>query len=195
MRVLTLFADHPPVPWANGGGETTELVSLDDSRQLTPRRPAWRLSVARLESPGPFSSLPGMARTFLPVGAEVVLSIDGDERRVTEDHPVSFDGGQEVRLVDLPSPCFALNLMVAYDSGDRDPAVATDSGELPQAVATDTVGLGPAVAMTLGNPPHGGEREHFAVTLEETPERPRFQLIHLDAGESLPAELRVAFLH
>ncbi|RBP61508.1 HutD protein [Brevibacterium sanguinis] len=184
MRVLTSFADHPPVPWANGGGETTELVSLDDSRQLTPRRPAWRLSVARLESPGPFSSLPGMARTFLPVGAEVVLSIDGDERRVTEDHPVSFDGGQEVRLVDLPTPCFALNLMVAYDSGDRDPAVATD-----------TDGLGPAVAMTLGNPPHGGEREHFAVTLEKTPELPRFQLIHLGADESLPAELRVAFLH
>ncbi len=63
MRALASFDDRDPVPWANGAGQTTELVSLPDSAQLTPGLRPWRLSIARLERVGPFSARPGMART------------------------------------------------------------------------------------------------------------------------------------
>ncbi|MDN5661683.1 MAG: HutD family protein, partial [Brevibacterium aurantiacum] len=77
MHVITSFDDLEPVPWANGAGETTELVSLIQSQALTPNLRRWRLSIARLDRPAAFSPLPGLARTFLPIGAEVALEIDG----------------------------------------------------------------------------------------------------------------------
>ncbi|WP_309131899.1 HutD family protein [Brevibacterium sp.] len=173
MRVLRNFDDLTPVPWANGAGETTELISLTESETITPGRRPWRLSVARLERTGPFSSLPGMARTFLPVGAEVTLEIDGQVQRVLQTEPARFTGDQDVALVDLPVPCFALNLMVAEDHG-------SGSGR-------------PTVEMVVDPDQGFHEWERFAVTLEATAEHPRFRLIHLGEGETLPAG-RVAYL-
>jgi environmental stress-induced protein Ves len=118
MRALASFADRDPVPWANGAGQTTELVSPADSAQLTPGLRLWRLSIARLERVGPFSALPGMARTFLPT-AEVVLEIDGIVHPVPALRPEHFHGSQNVSLVDLTEPCFAVNLMVADDCADN----------------------------------------------------------------------------
>ena len=99
MHVIISFDDHEPVPWANGAGETTELVSLTDSQTLTPSLRRWRLSIARLDRPAAFSPLPGLVRTFLPIGAEVVLEIDGQVHRVAQDEPQKFRGEQKVSLV------------------------------------------------------------------------------------------------
>ncbi len=188
MRALKTFDEIPPVPWANGAGETTELISLTESEQLTPGLRPWRLSVARLERTGPFSSLPGMARTFLPVGAEVALEIDGRVHRVTRAEPARFGGDQDVSLVDLPVPCFALNLMVAEDAGSRSGTLASAPAPAPASAPA------PAMVMVMDPPAEFHDRERFAVTLEETIEHPRFQLLHLDAGEALPAGLGVAYL-
>ena len=101
MHVITSFDDLEPVPWANGAGETTELVSLIQSQALTPNLRRWRLSIARLDRPAAFSPLPRLARTFLPIGAEVALEIDGQVHSVTPAAPTSFRGEQNVSLISL----------------------------------------------------------------------------------------------
>ena len=171
MRVITTFDELDPVPWANGVGETTELVALADSTVLTPNLARWRLSVARLDLTAAFSPLPGLSRTFLPVGAEVVLEIDGQVHPVSPTEPVHFRGDQDVSLIELATPCFALNLMV----------------ELNDESGSD----GPGLRMST----RFSGRGLFAVTLNSAPGHPRFQLLHLDEGDVLPDHLDVAILH
>lgn len=173
MRVITSFDDLEPVPWANGAGETTELVSLTDSQALTPDRLRWRLSIARLDRPAEFSPLPGLARTFLPIGAEVVLEIDGQVQSVTPAVPARFRGEQKVSLVGLEDPCFALNLMVDVD----DAAGAVSERE--------------ALEMSTGFTGRG----LFAVNLNSIPGHSRFQLLRLDEAEVLPDHFDAAILH
>lgn len=180
MRVLTSFHELSPVPWANGAGETTELVSLADSVALTPGLRRWRLSIAALETPGRFSSLPGMARSFLPT-AEVVLEIDGSVHRVEPRQILHFHGEQEVTLLELSGPCHAVNLMVA------------DAGAGADAVAG---GGAAAAAMRLSIDSDAAVGRHrFAVTLDEVPGYSRFQLFELEGDEVLPAGLGAVILH
>lgn len=171
MHVITCFDDLDPVPWANGAGETTELVSLIESQELTPDLRRWRLSIARLDREAEFSPLPGLARTFLPIGAEVVLEIDGQVHSVTPAAPVRFRGEQNVSLVGLAEPCFALNLMV--ETVER-------AGSEQNALQMSTHFTGPGL---------------FAVTLESDAEYPRFQLLEIERTDVLPDHLGVAILH
>lgn len=171
MRVITTFDELDPVPWANGAGETTELVALTDSAALTPNLARWRLSVARLDRAAAFSPLPGLARTFLPIGAEVVLEIDGHAHPVAPAEAVRFRGDQNVSLIELATPCFALNLMVdVHDASGPDRRGLEMSTRLPG-------------------------RGLFAVTLNSDPDHPQFQLLGLDEGDVLPDHLDVAILH
>ena len=190
MRALASFADRGPVPWANGAGQTTELVSLADSVRLTPGLRPWRLSIARLSRVGPFSALPGMARTFLPT-AEVTLDIDGHVHSVPALHPERFHGRQAVSLVGMAEPCFAVNLMVAdEDTGSTGCDAATESGNSGQ----ESESASGELQMSIGEPvPTDGSR--FVLTLESGAEHPRFQLFELEPGEAIPDEISVAVLH
>lgn len=170
MRVITSFDELEPVPWANGAGETTELVSLSESETLTPNRMRWRLSVARLDRTAAFSPLPGLARTFLPIGAEVVLEIDGHVHPVTPAEPERFRGEQNVSLIGLGGACFALNLMVEVND-------VSGTDRRPLEMSTRFTGRG-----------------LFAVTVDSDPDHPQFQLLGLDEGDVLPDHLDVAIL-
>nr|WP_176738031.1 HutD family protein [Micromonospora inyonensis] len=117
---LRRFCQLRPTPWATGAGVTREVVSYHESRGLTPGRPAWRLSIADLTGPGPFSRLPGVTRTFVPVDKAVELRVDGETHRIAADTPFSFAGDSETTLLRLATPCRAVNLMVKVD--DPDPA-------------------------------------------------------------------------
>ena len=174
MRAIVSFADRDPVPWANGAGQTTELVSLTESAQLTPGVRPWRLSIARLERVGPFSALPGMARTFLPT-AEVALDIDAHVHSVPTFRPEHFHGSKNVSLVDLAEPCFAVNLMVADDGMDPENTAGAMQMSVGQSVPAD--------------------RTRFVLTLEAGAEYPRFQLLESETGEAVPDEISVAVLH
>ncbi len=162
MRRIASFADITPAAWANGAGETTELVSLVESAALTPDRARWRLSIARLERPGPFSSLPGVDRTFLPT-AEVVLEISSTPHRAGPDSPLRFTGDSEVVLTELSEPCFAVNLMV-------------ETG-------------GSLQGLTMIPEPSGPAR--FVLTLDSDEQWGRFDLLELDTGDELPDRLGV----
>lgn len=101
-----------PVPWKNGGGITRDLVSDGANAR-------WRLSLADIESDGPFSDYPGIERWFVVVcGAGVELAFA--DRRVllrVGDEPLRFDGtrGPRCRLIDGPTR--DLNLLLR--SGTR----------------------------------------------------------------------------
>lgn len=77
MRILRA-SDYRSMPWKNGGGTTTEIVvspagaGLDDFD--------WRVSMARVETGGPFSIFAGIDRTLsILEGEGMGLSIAGHE--------------------------------------------------------------------------------------------------------------------
>lgn len=183
MRILTTFDDLDPVPWANGAGETTELVSLTDSEALTPSLRPWRLSIARLERPGHFSRLPEMTRTFLPT-AEVALRVGTNVHQVRPQSPLQFHGSQETVLLDLATPCFAINLMVA--DGDR--------REEPRPGQEMTVRHFLGEAESADARPEQDEGPCFGLKLEATSTHPRFRLLEFDRSDSLPSDLAAVVL-
>jgi len=90
--------DVAPQRWRNGGGVTRELLAW-------PKPAAWRvrISVAEVESDGPFSSFPGVERWFVVLdGHGVELNVAGTTHRLTADSPplrFSGDAATSCRLV------------------------------------------------------------------------------------------------
>ena len=117
-------ADVPPQAWRNGGGQTRELLGW-------PAGADWRLriSLADIESDGPFSAFPGVQRWFAVIeGAGVVLALAAGERRLTAaSDPLCFDGADApgCRLIDGPTR--DLNLMLRGGARGRMIRVVNDS--------------------------------------------------------------------
>lgn len=92
MRLIRLV-DRPESAWANGRGITRELLRDGEA----PEGWNWRLSVATVSEPGPFSSLPGIDRVLVCAGdAPLSLSIDGRAQEVQPGHPIFFAGESDV---------------------------------------------------------------------------------------------------
>jgi hypothetical protein len=106
--------DVPPQRWRNGGGWTRELLAW-------PTADDWRVrvSVADIESDGPFSSFPGVQRFFAVLeGAGVELTVDGRPQQVMPDGSVAqFAGGATTHCRLLSGPTRDLNLMVRGTHG------------------------------------------------------------------------------
>ena len=101
MRILRA-ADHKRMPWKNGGGETTEIAVFPEHAGLSDFD--WRVSMARVDGHGPFSSFPGIDRTLAILeGAGIVLSVEGGEPvRLTLDsdpHAFPADIGTSAQLI------------------------------------------------------------------------------------------------
>jgi environmental stress-induced protein Ves len=104
--------DYRRMPWRNGGGTTTELVAEPDAGGGF----LWRLSIAEVAVPGPFSDFPGVERTILLLaGRGMVLHLAGaPPRRIDRPlEPFTFDGGLRVECELVDGPVRDLNLMVA----------------------------------------------------------------------------------
>jgi len=99
-----------PQRWRNGGGETRELYTWPDPQQ-------WRLriSLATVESAGPFSVFAGVQRRIAVIdGAGVLLQVGGQTHRLSPDtEPLGFDGGAPAHGTPLDGPTSDLNLMCA----------------------------------------------------------------------------------
>ena len=65
MRILRA-PDYRVMPWKNGGGTTTEVAVSPEGAGLD--HFDWRISMARVEQDGPFSTFPGIDRTLQQVG-------------------------------------------------------------------------------------------------------------------------------
>ncbi len=95
--------------WRNGGGQTRELLAWPDAADWR-----FRISVADIESDGPFSIFPAVQRWFVVLkGAGVELTIDERTERLTRNSlPLCFAGVAATGCRLLDGPTLDLNLML-----------------------------------------------------------------------------------
>lgn len=110
MHVLR-SRDHTRMPWKNGGGETIEMIVSPDGASLDAFD--WRISMARVDTDGPFSVFPNVDRT-LSVIAGAGLSLVFEDRTVTLDRlsePLGFSGDAQVSSMLVSGAIEDLNVM------------------------------------------------------------------------------------
>ena len=103
-------ADCPEVPWKNGGGTTREIAVCPPGAGMGDFR--WRLSMARVEQAGPFSSFDGIDRTLAVLEGTLHLSGAVDAVLDPVSAPFPFDGAANVEGVPLGGAVLDLNAMV-----------------------------------------------------------------------------------
>lgn len=118
----TVLLEHcAPQPWTNGGGLTRELLTWPPNQSPAVAQAAWalRVSVADIESDGPFSRFEGIDRRFAVLeGAGVELTIGGRSRQIRRsDPPIGFGGEVQTNCRLLDGRTRDLNLMVRNSAG------------------------------------------------------------------------------
>jgi|SRR5438445_5471840 len=111
MRILRA-AGYRVMPWKNGGGTTTEVAVSPDGAGLEDFD--WRISMARVETSGPFSSFAGIDRTLSVLEGEgIVLDIAGlpPARLTAASSPLSFPGDMPTSATLIGGPITDLNVM------------------------------------------------------------------------------------
>ena len=96
MTMLIPYAGLSPVPWKNGGGNTTQIAVFPPDAGFDDFD--WRISLATIAEDGAFSIFPDVDRTLALVeGNGATLDIDGDSQVLCQDDPVAaFAGESEV---------------------------------------------------------------------------------------------------
>lgn len=108
------LAQVPNQPWRNGGGLTRELLVWPDVHDWT-----LRVSVARIDQSGPFSSFREIDRWIALIdGAGLCLYLPrGEKTLVKGDEPLFFDGEAAPQCTLLEGPTLDLNYMVRRGAG------------------------------------------------------------------------------
>ncbi|MER9247694.1 HutD family protein [Mesorhizobium sp. M0590] len=115
MRILRA-AEYRSMPWKNGGGVTTEIAvsppgaGLDDFD--------WRVSMALVESGGPFSGFAGVDRTLaLLEGEGMILDIAGrlPVEIIKTSAPLAFPADVPTQATLIAGPITDLNVMTRRD--------------------------------------------------------------------------------
>jgi environmental stress-induced protein Ves len=111
MRILRAV-DYRVMPWKNGGGTTTEMAVSPDGAGLDEFD--WRMSMARVEGSGPFSSFAGIDRTLSVLEGEgIVLDVAGQPaaRLTPASAPFSFAADLPTSAALIAGPITDLNVM------------------------------------------------------------------------------------
>ena len=99
-------------PWKNGGGITHEAIRVPPTGDAF----LWRVSVAQIDSSGPFSDFAGYERKMVLLrGRGIALKFGSGkpcELRCVGDW-VEFDGAMSTHCELLDGPCVDFNLMVS----------------------------------------------------------------------------------
>ena len=131
------IAECPQTPWKNGGGMTRMLAARDDDGETL-----WRLSLADIQSNGPFSTFPGLQRVLTIVAGDGIdLNGEGGTLQARPWQPLPFSGDLELdsKLVGAESQAF--NLM--FDGARLSAQVAALSpGETDLPDATNVIFCG-----------------------------------------------------
>ena len=108
---LLRAADRLAVPWKNGGGVTREIVAWPPGADV--HNFDWRVSMASVETGGPFSHFPAVDRVLHVLEGELVLTIDeGEELKFNEGSgPAIFSGDAAVLARTLSAVVSDLNVM------------------------------------------------------------------------------------
>lgn len=106
MQILRK-TDLIETPWKNGGGVTRDIASFMDSGAIV-----WRLSMADVETEGPFSSFDGLTRILTVIdGSGMKLHSGGETWPANLAVPVTFDGAASVVATLADGPICDFNLM------------------------------------------------------------------------------------
>jgi uncharacterized protein len=111
VRILRA-ADYRVMPWKNGGGTTTEVAVSPEGAGLDDFD--WRVSMARVEAGGPFSSFAGVDRTLVVLeGQGIVLDIAGraPAELTRASAPFSFPADVPTAAALISGPITDLNIM------------------------------------------------------------------------------------
>ena len=111
MQILRA-ENHRRMPWKNGGGETIEIAVFPPTAGLDDFD--WRVSMARVETDGPFSAFTGIDRTLTILdGAGLVLFIEGRDPITLTDtsEPLAFPADLPTRAELVDGPVTDLNVM------------------------------------------------------------------------------------
>jgi environmental stress-induced protein Ves len=101
-----------PTPWKNGGGITHEALRVPANGNAF----RWRVSVAEIDAPGPFSEFAEYNRKMVLLqGSGVRLTFDGGQQTYLRNvgDLAEFDGAIATECALLNGPCVDLNLMVS----------------------------------------------------------------------------------
>lgn len=118
MFTLLKSTDHRVMPWANGGGKTTEIALWPPHATLAERNFNWRISIAHVAEDGPFSRLDGYERILTVISGNGI-TLDAGDRGVFslgglwEQARFQGDWALDGRLHD--GPIDDLNVMVRRD--------------------------------------------------------------------------------
>lgn len=105
------IANLPETPWKNGGGSTREIACWPPGASLEDF--GWRVSIATIERPGPFSQFVGVDRLIsLLNGDGVHLTGPGADHLLQHPlEPFEFRGETPIHCVPLGAPSSDFNVM------------------------------------------------------------------------------------
>lgn len=106
------------MPWKNGAGITTELYRLSKNDQNEEFN--FRLSMAFVQSSGPFSEFPGLDRILILLKGKgfVLLSQKKELKRLTNPFETfSFPGESKIDCELLGDECLDFNIMTSREWG------------------------------------------------------------------------------
>jgi len=120
---LILATALVPAPWKNGGGVTRQISSWPDEASFDSF--IWRVSVAEVRQPGPFSTFDNIDRTIvLTEGTDMTLinTLTGERNLLGRWQPFRFAGEAPVKADLSNGPTSDFNLMVrrGYGQGQVD---------------------------------------------------------------------------
>jgi uncharacterized protein len=111
MLTLLPAGARAAAPWKNGGGVTSEVMAFPAGADLDAFD--WRISIAQVESDGPFSKFPGIDRTLCILDGEgIFLDVGGRLQKLTSrSMPFRFSGDADSSARLLGGPISDLNVM------------------------------------------------------------------------------------
>jgi uncharacterized protein len=102
-------ADYTTMPWANGRGQTVEMIRQNgpDGALL------WRISMASVVADGPFSIFPGVERNLTVISGPG-FDMAGETRLTAAPlKPVAFPGDVPIAATGVTAPSDDFNVMTA----------------------------------------------------------------------------------
>jgi len=137
MMAFFDLAGLSPVPWKNGGGSTQELVCWPPGAGMDGFE--WRVSVATIATPGPFSAFPGVDRQIMLLGGDGVhlQGAGGCWAHALDQRwrPFAFSGEEPVDCSMLGSTSTDFNLMLRRGAWHGTLQVVRDAQPLAHAPA------------------------------------------------------------
>ncbi len=175
-------ATLPAQRWKNGGGLTREIARGPEG--AGPEDFGWRLSVAEVEQPGPFSAFPGIDRCIVVLSGQG-MALHDDAGALVQTlaplRPWAF-AGEQALLARLPTgPCQDFNVMTRRGQWRSQLDVSQASARLARGDVTLLLALhgGWRIGEERLEPLQGLLLDGPGEAVEATPEREGSALLHV----------------